>query len=321
MVLATLGGDLVNSKSKWNILIFLTVLLGFTSANATDLLILADRVKVYSQPNASGSLIAIIIKGTLVQVGSEKIPGYQKVMVRTNQGNKVGYVRTADLNPNAAQSDQPPRAGAVSRNSRNQQVRSKTTGLQNKFSISLLGGLNYQNQGARTLTESDGTIVGLTSLSGSSTVFGVGIQFPLSSWIRKLALKMFVQLETISTSGAATVQPPLGVQVAGAQTVLNESFINFGVMPVYYVKPFLWVGAGLQFDHSTAGTFTINGFNPQTLSSSQLPNFTAFAVATGLDFQLGKRVFLAPEFRLGALFSIPVIIEADVLVNLTYAFN
>lgn len=268
-----------------------------------DLLILND-VTVYSEPGPKGVPLVLVRKGSVVQVVSDKIPGYQKIVVKTNKGSRVGYIKSRDL---------------VAPSPRSEKRSGGSAGLEKAFSIAVHGGLNYQTQGGRSVTETDGTLLNLSTLSGSSTLFGLELQFPLT-FLKHLAAKIYVQLQNVSISGTATVVPPVGVTSTGAQTILNEQFLNFGVTPIYYFSPQFWAGVGFQLNTGVKGSFTINGYNPQDLSSSQIPKFFGMYGVSGYDFKLGKSIYLVPQLRLGALFSTPLIYEGDFILGLAYKF-
>ena len=81
--------------------LFLCIFLSITGAGvvvvASDLLILEDHVKVYAEPNTSSQVVAMVRKGAVVQVMVDQVPGYQKILVKTNKGNKIGFIRSTDL--------------------------------------------------------------------------------------------------------------------------------------------------------------------------------------------------------------------------------
>jgi hypothetical protein len=81
-----------------------------------------------------------------------------------------------------------------------------------------------------------------------------------------------------------------------------------------------WAGVGFQLNTGVKGSFTINGYNPQDLSSSQIPKFFGMYGVFGYDFKLGKSIYLVPQLRLGALFSTPLIYEGDFILGLAYKF-
>ncbi len=304
-------------------------------ASGADLTINVDQVKVYSQPNPNSSVMTTLFKNDTIKASNKPVPGFQKVLVN---GKDIGYIKNSDLLPRVPNLKQlpgakqlPQAAGLKPMQMKNQPLAQKANmvrrrvvarrsrGISQRMAISVLGGLNYQTQGSRNYVAPDGSAANISALSGLNIpILGVQVQFPITS---SISLRAFVEfVKSVSVSGSATYQTNPLVTAVPTDTFLKEQFLSFGLMGAYYFSPMFWGGAGLQVDHANSGTLKFGSFPETALSGTDLPNFFMGFGAIGYDFEVTSHIFLTPELRVGALFSKPLIIEVDALVNAAYAF-
>lgn len=280
---------------------------------AADLRISVDEVKVYSQADPSSDVVTTLFKGDIVKTSNKPTPGYQKVKVSTSGGDIIGYIKNSDLQI------APPKAQQGRKPVQRQVIKPvKGRGLSTKWSVSLIGGMNYQLQGARTYTNpNDASIYNITSLAGLSTEFGLGLQFPISG---KFAGKAFVELKSIAVNGSATYQATVVSTAVPSDISLKESFLVFGGGAQYYFSPYFWAGGGLQVDKTSSGSLKAGGNPDITLTGSDLVMFFAAYVNTGYEFELFRNFYLVPNLKVISLFSKPLIFEVDGTLNFSYAF-
>jgi len=137
---------------------------------------------------------------------------------------------------------------------------------------------------------------------------------------KAIAAKIYFELKTISVTGSANIISSSTIPTGAANAVLTESFFTIGTMGQYYFGTSFWAGVGLQLDKPSSGTLNIVGFNPSALANSDMPNFFYMYGVVGYDFQISNNFFIVPDIRVGALFSTPLIIEADATLGIAYAF-
>jgi hypothetical protein len=298
-----------------NLGLFLISVFVTIGALAGDLKVNVDEVRVYSQPNPSSDVLTTLFKGDVVKTSNKVIPGFQKIKVESSNGSVIGYVKNSDLATKSVAKPGVPKSIKPTQQRRPIAMRSR--GLVKNWAVFLTGGMNYQTQGDRTITTSDGSTDVVSSLSGLSTIFGLTLQFPLSE---SMAGKLFFDMKSVAVTGSATYQATAGVAATPSDFILREQFLTFGGGIQYYFSKFWWGGAGMQIDKVNSGTIKAGGTTEVSLTSSDLTMFFGAYASTGYDFALFKNIYLTPEVKFVFLFSKPLIFEGDFVLNLGYSF-
>jgi hypothetical protein len=269
-----------------------------------------SNLKVYSGPSRSSPIVATLQKGQTVLAGANPAGGLKKVLITDPQGHKkIGYVFLADIgirNPIVrAQGDNNNRQNSFSRNG----------GRRKRFGIGIAPGLNYTTESSRNITDANNNTYVASSLSGTNFQFGVDGTMGMSP---TFTLEAYLEYKpsslnaNLSASNGTLTYP----------VTFTQTFIALGAIGRFYAHPYgsFWYGPGLEFDYGSNSQLTSQSNLFQTISVSNNLFFYLFA-AVGYDFPIGRNFYATPEIKFGAIVNTsPVIIEADVLVNLGYKF-
>jgi hypothetical protein len=289
---------------------FVVVIFALSAAPAAadELLIQVNEVPVYGSPTSEAEVISTLFRGDAVPVSPKSPQGYRKVLLIEGGRKRIGYVKNTDLRSGG----KGPGARIVQKKKR--RVRS----MQNKLSFGLSVGGNYQYQGARSRSSSDGSS-SISALSGMSYLFGGFVEIPFTP---TLSAQAYVQYKNVAVTGSAKYSNSV-IPSQDTDTILKQQFIDVGALLKVFpsTNASWWWGGGGEWQHAMSGTLKYSGFNEISLQGSDLPNFFFVYGAIGANFPLTNSIFLMADLRVGTLLiSSPMIYEADALLHIGYVF-
>jgi hypothetical protein len=284
---------------------------------AETLTVNVDELKVYTKPAPDSPVLTTLYRGTTLPASSQATGRYKKVLALIGGKKVIGFVKMSDLVANMVSPGPETRAAKPQ-----QQMRSRKAypTLHGVYAAGITLGGHYQYQGTREYSDpARGESASIGVLSGLNFEVGGFLNIPYNN---RHKIHTYVQYKSIALTGTATLRTSL-VPSAEAQTTLKQTFLVVGAMVQAYPseRANWWWGGGFQVDKAMDGTLQFGGYSPATLSGSDLPTFIKAYGAIGADFILGKRLFLVPDFRFGALVNAtPLIAEAELDLNIAYSF-
>jgi len=261
-------------------------------------------LRVYSQPSTLSAVIANLNGGQVVQAGSNPAGGFKKVLIVDSTGKKkIGYVALADL-PGGSMITPSRSKPSSSRRS------SSGDGLRGHWSFGLVGGVAYDTEAGRTITDSTGFQTTTASLSGIAPQFGAFVLIP---WGQNVLLNGYLYYKSSSLAGTYTNS--FGTSTA---FTLTQSYVSAGLNLEWYLgKIPWWIGPTIQLDYGTTAAFAVGGAT-LPLSTNQ---FVGLFASTGYDIDLSDSIFMTPIIQIGGdLNASPIIIEGNFLVDFAYRF-
>lgn len=292
------------SLKKYVVFTFAFLFLTSTALAVENFRVPVPHLRVYSQPSTLSAVITTLNGGQVVQAGSNPAGGFKKVLVVDSTGKKkIGYIALSDL-PGGSKI-------APSKSKTSYSHRSAPgDGLRGHWGLGLVGGIAYDMEAGRIITDSTGYQTTTQSLSGIAPQFGAFILIP---WGQNVLLNGYLYYKSSSLAGTYTNSIGLSQSFT-----LTQSYISSGLTLQWYLgKIPWWIGPTIQLDYGTTASFIVGGVT-LPLSTNQ---FVGLFASTGYDIGLSDSIFMTPVLQFGAdVNASPIIIEGNFIVDFAYRF-
>jgi len=270
-----------------------------------------SNLRVYSQPSTLSAVITTLNMGQTVQAGSNPAGGFKKVLVVDRTGKKkIGFVALADL----------PGGGGGARGvmAKPAPTSRRTTrsggggGLPGRWAFGLVGGLAYDMEGGRNITDTNNALVTSNALTGTAPQFGGFLYVP---WGLNKALNFYAYYKSSTLTGTYPSSQLPGQTPAIS---ITQSFLSLGgLLELYVGRSSWWFGPAVQLDYGLSASATLNG-TAYTLSTNQ---FVGLFAATGYDIGFTDTIYMTPQIQFGVdVNASPMIIEGNFLLNFAYRY-
>ena len=272
--------------------ILISVVLTSSAFAYENIRVSVPRLVVYSQPSTTSPVLATFTQGQVIQVWGNPSSQFRMVYATDVTGaRKIGYVA---LGGSAQRVARPQGAGGG-------------RGLQRHWSLGLMLGGAYSTQSTRTITDANNNMAVTGVITGTVPEFGLELLLP---WKSNL-LEFYVASKTSTLAGSYTLNTTTGT------ITLTQAFISAGALGRFYFGRSFWAGPGVQLDYGTSASIQLVNEN-FSISTNQ---FIYLFATGGYDIGISDNFFVVPSLRIGAdVNASPVMIEADVVANLTYRF-
>jgi hypothetical protein len=292
---------------KWAVA-FLLVL--SPAAWSAQELIVRKAIDVYAKPNSSSEVLTTLDEGERVPIAAKEEGRFRKVLIQSGGKKRVGYVLKSRLEGSRIRE----------RNGKSAGKAKKADSYHRRFAIVLPVTLSYTKQnytGNDNIVTADGSKYTLSSLSGTSVYFGVGLDIPLQE---KLALRAELLFRSIDGTGSLKASGGAGnpQEVQRSMTALSG-----GVLGKYYFDAGddFWVGGGLEVAKVNNVAIVFANRDNLRVNESDYPTFIILKAAAGYDTALTDDISLIPDVRfLYFVNASPVIYGAELTLALAYAF-
>lgn len=240
---------------------------------------------VYQKPNLSSKVLGTLKKGREVEI-DRRGRTWIRAILKTKKGKIVGFLHVP-----REEEEEPSE----------QDLMNLRVGLQLSYT--------YYTQSSRTFTDTEGqTDIG--NLSGSSTHFGLLLEFP-SSW--KFHYRAGIGFRQLYMKGTARYRTSL--PAADTPVEIKQSFTSiFGGAKYPLFKKFpLWAGAILEIANASKSEV----FNTE----AEKPTYFIFLPSVGADFFVYRQWWVQPEARIGLILNTkPFVLAPEFVVSSGWRF-
>lgn len=256
-----------------------SLLWSYNAKAQKDPITLNKDLKVYSEMSSDMPVLVTLKAGQKARFFNvEDSSEWKKIILKTKQGRKEGFVSVKDL-----------RAQFARRGSR----KLKRFVFRDRIGLGVSVFVSRTEQGARSYSSGDGSPIEISLLSGTGPYYGFFATLPIS---KQFLFQLGLNFRQISMTGKA------GITGQAQQTVaLTQKFMSLqGMLKFYPLDEWeVWVGVLGESAKATQVKLTYANDTDVPLGSVTLPTFFIVQGALGYDLHVWDQVYLIADVRYG----------------------